>query len=100
MCSVSYIRVGTILWCIDVSRCLVFEYMYQYGNMSIVVLIYWCIDISVHYCIWINELFIAIDKTLKLTFYSVKSSCEKNLVQYGDSYGFIHEEIILLLSVR
>ena len=48
-------------------------------------------------CVLINELFSAMDKTLKLTF--SKKSCEIHLVQYGNSHGFIPEEIILLLSV-
>ena len=48
-------------------------------------------------CVLINELFSAMDKTLKLT---LENSCEINLIQYGDSHGFIlSEEIILLLSV-
>ena len=60
--------------------------MYQYSKMSINSLIY--------HCVLINELFSAMDKTLKLTFYN----CEKNLVQNGDNYGFTTEEIILSLS--
>ena len=56
------------------------------------------INISMYRFVLINELFSTMDKTLKLTLY--RKCCEINLVQYGDSHGFIlSEEIILLLSV-
>ena len=41
-----------------------------------------------YHCVLINELLSAMDKTLKLTLY-IENSCEINLVQYGDSHGFI-----------
>ena len=69
-------------------------------------MIYWCITIhsvAIHVsirrskyryinklmycCVLINKLFSAMDKTLKSTLY--KNSCKINLVQYGDSHGFI-----------
>ena len=40
-----------------------------------------------YHCVLINELFSAMDKTLKL--YFIENDCEINLVQYGDSHGFI-----------
>ena len=46
------------------------------------------------FAICVENVLSAMDKTLKLTFYS----CEKNLVQYGDGHGFI-ATFILLLSV-
>ena len=60
-------------------------------SVSIHVLIqqneYQYIDISMYRCVLINELLSAMDKTLKLTF--TENSCEKNLVQYSNSHGFI-----------
>ena len=45
------------------------------------------INISMYHCVLINELFSAMDITLKL--YFIENSYEINLVQYGDSQGFI-----------
>ena len=57
------------------------------------------VDSSIYYCVVINELFSAMDKTLKLTLIFTENSCEKNLIQYGDNHGFIPDKINLLLSV-
>ena len=59
---------------------------------------YRCIDMLMCHCLLINELVFAMNKTLKLTF--TENRHVINPVQYGDSHGFVPEEIILSVSAR
>ena len=75
-------RDGTIWWYIGVSQYIVFQYMYRYSKMSINTSIYRCITVY-----WSMNCFLPWIKLWNWHF--IENGCEINLVQYGDSHGFI-----------